>query len=159
MCACHSLIQFKVVHWIHLSKAKLSKTYSDISPTCDKYKSADGTLIHIYWLCPSLEQFWKLVFDTLSQVLQCIPPDPMVALFSVPPEEFASLRAHCAILLKWKEATSPTHFKISDLISCLNLEKIRFSIRGSCQEFYHFNLKYFNLHLAQIWSKTVCCIF
>lgn len=35
-CACLSLIQFKVLHWIHLSKSKLSKCYPEIDDKCDR---------------------------------------------------------------------------------------------------------------------------
>lgn len=42
-----------------------------------------------------------------------------------------------AILIKWKAAVAPTHSKwLSDLMSCLNLEKIRYSTSGSGSKFY-----------------------
>lgn len=150
MCVRHSLLQFKVVHRAHLSKVKLSKLYSDISPECDKCKSADASLIHMYWTCPSLEQYWRSVFDTLSGILEIrIEPHPLVALFGVAPEDwqlplakqkslaFASLLARRSILLKWKEPYPPRHTQwVRDLLSCLSLEKIRFTIRGSERKFY-----------------------
>ena len=42
------LIQFKVVHRLHYSKTRLNKIFPDVSPTCDRCKSADGTLGHLF---------------------------------------------------------------------------------------------------------------
>lgn len=57
MCTRHALIQFKVLHRVHLSKSKLAKIYPQINPTCDRCKSAEATLIHMFWLCPNLEGY------------------------------------------------------------------------------------------------------
>ncbi len=76
-CACYSLLQFKVVHRAHISKMKLLKMYSELSPNCDKCNSPGATLIHMFWLCPSLEKFWKEVFH------YPIEPNPLMSLFGV----------------------------------------------------------------------------
>lgn len=52
MCARHALLQFKVVHHIHISKTKLARMYPDVDPTCDKCKGAPASLYHMYWTCP-----------------------------------------------------------------------------------------------------------
>ena len=80
---------------------------------------------------------------------QIIDPDPMVALFGVCDDLLPSLRseqrrvvvfstllARRTLLLKWKGDTppSPEHW-LRDLASCLKLEKIRASLRGSEEKF------------------------
>lgn len=79
MCARHSLLQFKIVHRAHISKMKLFKLYPDLHPNCNKCKSPSASLIPKFWLCPSLEKFWKNVFQTLSETLDCpIEPYPLI---------------------------------------------------------------------------------
>ncbi len=150
MCARHSLIQFKVVHRAHISKVKLAQMFSGTSSLCNRCQCAEGTLIHMFWTCPKLEHFWRSIFNTLSVVLQCrLEPEPLVAMFGVAPEElqlsasmckilaFSSLLARRAILLKWKNPLPPTHIQwIRETMSCLYLEKIRYSLRGSGKQFF-----------------------
>jgi len=150
MCARHSLIQFKVVHRAHISKVKLAQMFPGTSPMCNRCQCAEGTLIHMFWTCPKLECYWRSIFHTFSVVLQHrLEPEPMVALFGVAPEDvglpssmckvlaFSSLLARRAILLKWKDPLPPTHTQwIRDIMSCLCLEKIRYSLRGSEKQFF-----------------------
>lgn len=144
LCAHHSLLQFKVVHRAHISKMKLSKMYPELSPNCDKCGSPEATLIHMFWFCPSHEQFWRGIFETLSDILKhTFEPDPLIVLFGVTGIEglpkakcnalaFASLLARRTILLNWKGNALPTHSQwLKDLISCLSLEKI-------CQSLHKF---------------------
>ncbi len=163
LCARHCLLQFKVVHRTHISKTKLSKFYPDVDPYCDKCKTEEASLIHMFWTCPSLEKFWREVFQTLSLIVSLdIEPDPLVALFGTMGGEtdvrltparrrtlsFASLLARRAILLRWKDAAPPTHAQwVLDIMSCLNLEKIQYSIHNSKGKFHRVwgpFLKHFN---------------
>lgn len=122
LCARHCLIQFKVVHRAHISKAKLSSMYSEVSPYCVKCKIAEASLIHMYWSCSSLNKYLREIFHTLSQVLKIkLKPNPLTALFGImegeeqlPVEKhhtlsFSSLLARRAILLKWRDTSPPTH--------------------------------------------------
>lgn len=102
----------KIVHRTHISKTKLSRYYPDVDPCCHKCKKAEASLIHMSWTCPSLEKYWREVTIYLWQTLS-----------------FASLLARCAILLRWRDAALHTHAQwLRDVISCLNLEKIHYSI-------------------------------
>lgn len=100
----------------------------------------------MFWTCPSLEKYWREVFQTLSLIVGLdIEPNPLVALFGTTGEvdvcltpakrrtlSFASLLARRAILLMWRDAAPPTHAQwLRDIMSCLNLEKIHYSIRNS----------------------------
>jgi len=62
VCSCsinsrHQLIQFKVMHRLHFSNDKLHQIFP-VSPTCDRCKSAEGSLTHLFWTCPKLYEFW-----------------------------------------------------------------------------------------------------
>ena len=82
LCARHSLIQFKVVHRAHISKAKLSSMYPDISQHCIKCGFAEASQIHMYWSCSSFTNYWREIFHTLSRVLGIrLEPSPLIALF------------------------------------------------------------------------------
>ena len=143
LCARHSLLQCKVVHRVHMSKLKLSRIYSEISPNCDKCKGGIASLIHMFWFCPALQNYWKDVFSTLSSILNYdLKPNPLIALFGTSNEvelylnptkrrtlSFAVLLARRAILLKWKGDDPPSHAQwLRDIMSCLDLEKIHYSV-------------------------------
>jgi hypothetical protein len=103
----------------------------------------------MYWLCPTLTEFWTSVFQTISEVLQHqIEPNPFTAIFGNAPNSglpkvklkvlaFTSLLARMVILLKWKDPAPPSHSHwVRDIMSCMNLEKIRYTIQGSENTFY-----------------------
>lgn len=122
-CARLTLIQFKVLHRTHLSKAKLNKLFST-SDTCD---------IMLFIICQSHAYFfvlspvspvqsWAMILiaDTLSKALnKPVVPSPLTSIFSVPEEftsftnkesnviAFASLVARRRILLHWKDNKPP----------------------------------------------------
>lgn len=65
-------------------------------------------LFHMYWECPSLVNFWELVFQTIQQQIE---PNPSIAIFGIGPNldlpraklnvlAFTSLLAQRAILLR-----------------------------------------------------------
>lgn len=150
MCARHSLIQFKVVHRTHLHKSKLARIYAHIDPTCDRCKLSEADLVHMFWLCPKIQQYWEGICDALSNVLGVgINLNPVLLLFGVTPGglglpaggkkliAFSTLLARRLILLKWKDAAPPTvsHW-IKDVLFHLKLEKIRYVMRGSEKKFH-----------------------
>lgn len=70
------LIQFKVVHRLHYSKTRLNRLFPSISPLCDKCKVSNGTLGHLLFFCPLLENFWSESFQLYSTVYKkTIIPD------------------------------------------------------------------------------------
>ncbi len=150
-CARLSLIQFKVLHRAHYSKAKLAKIYPDtVEDKCNMYSLSPCDLAHMFWLCPKLVGFWEAFFRTISEILQIrISPSPHIAIFGGPEDintmskikmnitAFTSLIARRRILLQWKSSLPPS-FKswIGDVMSFLKLEKIKLSLRGSSDRFY-----------------------
>lgn len=81
-----------------------------------------GFFIHMFWACPSLENYWKEVFQTLSVILKIdLKPNPLVAIFGATGEDsthvsptqrcvlsFTSLLAQSAILVRWRDAARPS---------------------------------------------------
>lgn len=151
ICSRHALIQFKVLHRLHFSKAKLARIFPNKSPICDKCKQTTATLYHMFWSCSKLDNFWSSFFDTMSQIYGVdIQPSPLIAILGIIPESdqgsfpaylqrafaFSSLLARRLILFKWKDTTPPIHNHwIRDMMQSLKLEKIRGTLNGSLQSF------------------------
>ena len=146
----HVVVQFKVVHRLHWSKVRLSKFRPELDPICDRCRQAPASLLHMFWTCPSLYNFWKLIFDAFSETIGVpVEPSPFLALFGVTPQNmhlssynckmvaFCTLLARRLILFKWKDSLPPTfsHW-IKEIMQYLKLEKIRYSLQGSVQRFY-----------------------
>lgn len=66
ICARQSLIQFKIMHRLHMSKVKLSKIYPEVNPICDRCRQAPATLFHTFWSSSSLTSFWSSIFELYS---------------------------------------------------------------------------------------------
>ena len=149
-CARLSLIQLKVVHRAHLSKARIAEMYPDADSKCDRCAQPQAHLTHMFWSCPQLQRFWSLVFDTLSNVLGVtVQPCPLLAIFGTSPNPlwdnnqkkeliaFATLLARRRILLSWKSPKPPSHsIWLNDVMYFLSLEKIKISLRGTTEGFY-----------------------
>ena len=148
ICARHSLIQCKIVHRIHYTNARLARIFPGTSDACNRCKQSPADLIHMFWTCPHLSEFWTSIFTSFTEIAGVdIPPDPLTALFGVPCGNntplylnrimsFTSLLARRLILLKWKHVFPPTHFTwIRDVLAHIKLERMRFSLKGSLRNF------------------------
>lgn len=138
----HQLIQFKVLHRLHYSCTKLHSFYPSVSPTCPKCKSADGTLAHLFWLCPKLNHFWCDIFKCFSNVYKCnISPDPCTSIFGGTQHLFTLTHSHRKtiqygmviakrnILIHWKDDNVPS-FKawLAEMTNLLHVERIQYSV-------------------------------
>ncbi len=147
-----ALIQFKVLHRLHFSKARLARIFQNVDPLCDRCKQTPATSYHMFWSCTKLVPFWSSFFEVISNAYAYnISPSPLVAVFgwfsdaagSVLPVHlqrviaFSSLLARRLILFKWKAATPPSHHHwIRDVMQNLKLEKIRCTLNGSINRFH-----------------------
>jgi len=68
-CACLNLIQFKVLHRMHFSKAKLAKIFPGSSEACNRCAFVPADLAHTFWSCSKLTGFWKSFLKIMSEVL------------------------------------------------------------------------------------------
>ena len=150
-CARLGIIQFKVVHRAHFSKARLSKIYPNITANCDRCHNAPANLTHMFWSCPVLAPFWSVIFETLSKALHIdLQPNAAAAIFGIIDRRqytitrgheniiaFTTLLARRRILLHWKSKNPPkVSAWLSDLMQFIQLEKIKYSLRGSRDEFF-----------------------
>ena len=87
-CARLALIQFKVLHRAHYSKAKLAEIYPGADASCSRCSFSPANLTHSFWSCPSLGTYWSGVFNILSEALNIsIEPNPLIAIFGTPSEQ------------------------------------------------------------------------
>lgn len=115
-CAKLNIIQFKVLHRAHFSKARLVKIYPYSDASCDRCNSTPANLTHMFCSCPALSTYWSVIFKTLSEALNIdLHPNALSAIFGVTVREqsairkspkniiaFTTLLARRRILLHWK---------------------------------------------------------
>lgn len=149
VCARHGLLQFKVLHRLHISEEKLAKFHTNADPLCNRCKVDIGSLLHTFWSCPKLQTYWISIFETLSKAYNIqLAPAALTALFGVIPPgvsvskavrdaiAFASLIARRLVLLRWKDEAPPTHDQwIAEVMKFVHLEKIRGTLSGSTAKF------------------------
>lgn len=58
VCVRHGLIQFKVLHRLHLSRDKLAGIQEGADPTCPRCKQMSANISHMFCSCPRLKEFW-----------------------------------------------------------------------------------------------------
>lgn len=152
ICIRHGLMQFKILHRVHLSRARLAKIYPNTDATCLRCHLAPGTLFHMFWSCSKLRTFWCDIFDTYTQVFnRKVDPDPLMGLFGIIPLgssftftasqseiiAFTSLLARRLILLNWKAEAPPSYGRwVVDVMAHLKLERMRTALRGSQRKFW-----------------------
>ncbi len=66
LCLRHCLVQFKVLHWLHFTREKLSKIYPNNDPVCVRCHLKPATTWHMFWECISLISFWDRIFEAFS---------------------------------------------------------------------------------------------
>ena len=119
--------------------------YPGVDPLCNRCKSVTGSLIHTFWTCTNLHNYWTSIFDTFSKIFKVkYTPSPLTAIFGVVPDDivlsrhysnavaFASIIARRLILMRWKQEASPTHVHwVTELIMFIHMEKIKCTLGGS----------------------------
>ena len=68
MCIRHGLIQFKILHRLHYSGEKLARLFNIPDRGCPRCSQTPTSLGHLFWTCPSLENFSRQIFDVLSRI-------------------------------------------------------------------------------------------
>lgn len=62
------LVQFKIINRMYWTPTKLFKAKLSANPTCWKC-TEDGTLIHMLWGCPKVQQFWTAVHECIEKIV------------------------------------------------------------------------------------------
>lgn len=149
-CAKLTIIQFKILHRIHYSKARLAKIFPNIDASCERCRNPSADLIHMFWSCPTLKAYWSTIFNTLSEALNVeLQPNAAMGIFGVTDRghrtlrkshkniiAFTTLLARRRILLHWKSKKPPkAALWFSDLTQFIQLEKIKYALKGSKETF------------------------
>ena len=109
---------------------------------CQRCKVKEGKLLHKLWSCPYLENFWRFVIATVSDVTETeIPKDPKIWLLGdvnmlkvTKHKKYFGLLASAAgkkiILVNWKSENPPSqkHW-LNELSSYCTPEKILYNVR------------------------------
>lgn len=80
----HQLIHYKFIHRFYLTPRRRHAMKIIASPNCDLCSlNAVGSFMHMYWECPSVSAFWRLISSTLSDMLEInIPCSPTLLLLN-----------------------------------------------------------------------------
>lgn len=148
ICARHGLIQCKFIHRIYYTNHRLSKFYPNVADIFNRCNQSPADLMHMFWSCPKLIDFWSKIFDTLHKAYNVgADPHPFTALFGIPhTNAFSSKAQHCMafctllarrlILLNWKHTLPPSYSRwVKEVLFNLKLERLRFSLKGSLRNF------------------------
>ena len=115
ICARHSLIQFKIVHRLHMSKVKLSKIFPGVDPICNRCKQAPATLYHTFWSCSSLTAFWSSIFEVYSAISGLtVDPCPFMGLFGIPSEDFLLQKSQLNCIAYSSLSPATNYFKLEE---------------------------------------------
>ena len=143
ICARHGLIQCKLIHRTYYTNHRLSKIYPNVVDACNRCNQCPADLIHMFWSCPKLADFWSTIFNTLHMVSYSFvaDPHPLSALIWYPftwqhSVSWSTTLARRLILRNWKQALPPSYDRcIREVLYNLKLERLRFSLRGSFRKF------------------------
>lgn len=149
ICIRHGLLQFKVLHRLHLSPSRIAKMYPGADSSRPRCGRGPADLSHMFWLCPKLHTFWQAIFKTISFMCKRnIDPCFITALFGVGSPDtpitthqanaiaFVTLLARCLILFNWKKAAPSSHKRwVEDVMSHLKLEHLKHTVSDSIQKY------------------------
>lgn len=110
---------FKILSRWYRTPAFLNRCYPEVSDNCWRCGGKEGMLMHIFWSCPRIENFWKEVRRIAKKFSdQEIPEDPSFFLLQdtkIPVKSYKkSILCHllnaarACIPLTWKQAQTPT---------------------------------------------------
>ena len=144
----HKLIHFKLIHRIYLTPRKRFLMKLIHSPVCDLCSLGQvGTFLHMYWECPAVTSFWKLVSSTMSELLEVdIPCSPGILLLNdTSLLNLSSTRTHILLAgltaakkmlaLRWKPPHTLTRAQwLQTFLSTLYMEMSVARMHGASQK-------------------------
>lgn len=80
----HRLIHFNLIHRLYLTPRKRHLMKLVPTPTCDLFSLGQmGSFLHMFWECPDVVAFWKLVSSVLSDLTgENVPYCPKLLLLN-----------------------------------------------------------------------------
>lgn len=102
---------FKILTRWYKTPARLSKIFPASSDRCWRCEEERGTLLHVFWTCPIIAQFWLKVKNIAQKFTdQQIPDDPAFFLLHVtasPAKSYKKINWHSQIMHS-AEVENPT---------------------------------------------------
>lgn len=67
MTACYDLTEncMKMLYRWYLTPVKLARIFRSRPNTCWKCGEAEGTMIHMWWNCKRIREFWEIIYNEL----------------------------------------------------------------------------------------------
>uniref|UniRef100_A0A3B4X6N3 Reverse transcriptase domain-containing protein n=1 Tax=Seriola lalandi dorsalis TaxID=1841481 RepID=A0A3B4X6N3_SERLL len=85
----YRICNFKTIHRVYYTPEKISRFKGSTSSFCKRCKTEIGNLLHMFWTCPQLEQWWKDIEHTLKKVLKMeLSLSPLIVLLG----DYSTLR-------------------------------------------------------------------
>ena len=140
----HTLTQFQMMHRTYYTPERLHQIFPTVSQYCPRCKTEVGSLLHMFWSCSLLSNYWDEVMRNVSKISEVtLPFEPRLVLLgdmSMLPERFnkrtvrfiriALITAIKCIALKWKdEHPPPPSLWLKELASCVPSEQIMYNLR------------------------------
>lgn len=114
------LIQYKFLHWIYLTPARLARIFPSQSSCCWWCTLPSANFMHIFWDCVTIQRFWKEVTECVEEITTLyIRPSVEVCLLGLVDSlaakkvirtflTIAFFYARKTIVLSWKKTSPPT---------------------------------------------------
>lgn len=139
----HKLLQFNLIHRVYLTPHRPHKISSNYSEHCPRCKTETGSLLHMFWTCRCLEQYWRSILDIVKGIVGVeILANPWLTLLgdlsvltinmrvNTRFIRLALIAANECIAINWKSEDPPcVPSWIKELSSYLSSEKIMFNLR------------------------------
>ena len=91
-------IQFKIVNRVYWTPSRLFRVGLTESPECWRCQSRDGTLVHMLWSCPKVQEYWNDIHDRLQKITGLVIPfNPLLFILGDP----ATLEDIAPFLAEW----------------------------------------------------------
>uniref|UniRef100_A0A803JYV6 Reverse transcriptase domain-containing protein n=1 Tax=Xenopus tropicalis TaxID=8364 RepID=A0A803JYV6_XENTR len=150
------LIQFKIIHRLHLTPLRLYRMGIRNSSHCPKCGAPEANYFHLMWSCPQIHQFWNQILDHIQNTTS-LPKitNPKVCLFGIVDDIIPQSAPHIlyrtllfyarkSILLQWMAQSPPTIASWLNLLKALlPLIQLTYIARGCPQKY------------DKVWGKWV----
>lgn len=138
---------FKLLSRWYRCLTVLHRMYPNISDLYWHWHSAKGSLLHIWWECPSVHDFWSMVLQFYTQATGVIVPNmPQITLLSILPGSYKSVKkglfrhwltaARAVIPRYWRLVHAPPliEWVMEMLLSCEldTYNVVKFGSLGNC---------------------------
>lgn len=143
--SCNKIIEqnYKFIYRVYLTPLRLSRIYPNLSPKCNRCKTYTGSLLHMFWECKHLTQFWSSVNKFVEKKFNLTPNGSSLrCLFGTIPtvKNNAILKKQLVvisyiskkcILLCWNHEKPPTFEMFQQILQdTMNLEYQTYALKN-----------------------------